>query len=280
MEKPKRKKSKIGLLTYAGIVIVAFWILIVFFGPLLAPHDEGEIISKESFTSIGEIGLLGTDFIGRDVLSRLLFGARMTMGLAFLATLISFSFGSTLGFIAAVSGGWLDNLLSRLNDALMAFPAIMLALLVIASLGTSMPVLIFTIGLVDATRVFRLSRALGRDIGVMDYVDVARARGEGIRWIIFREILPNTIAPLAAELGLRFTGAIMFVSALSFLGLGVQPPYASWGIMVRENMSGLVYGSTAAFIPAIAIASLTVGNNFIVDTLLARANEDAPMEMR
>jgi peptide/nickel transport system permease protein len=279
LNKIKQSKFKLDKLTWIAITVTAFWVIIAFFGPLLAPFDEAEMISDDSFLAIGEAGLLGTDYIGRDVFSRLFYGARMTMGLAFVTTLLAFITGMTFGFTAAVTGGWVDNILSRVNDAIMSFPSIMLALIVISALGTSLPVLIVTIAILDTTTVFRLSRALGRDFAVMDYVDVARARGEGLWWIIFREIVPNTTALLSAEFGLRFTFNILFISALSFLGLGVQPPLADWGVMVRENMAGLIYGAPAALLPAVAISSLTISINLIVDAMLKRSNKDISEEM-
>lgn len=271
--------SKLGMvvsrlrLTPSGWIggsIVAFWICISLFGPAFAPYLESDIITNRSFAPMGEVGLLGGDYLGRDVLSRILYGARMTMSLALITTLMSFAMGITLGFTAAAIGGWVDGAISRLNDAIMAFPPIILALLIIAALGTTLPILVLTVAAIDATRVFRLSRALAMDVSVMDFVDVARARGESIWWIIFREILPNTVAPLTAEFGVRFTFAILFISALSFLGLGVQPPTADLGIMVKENLQGLFFGSTAALIPAAAVASLTIGVNLCVDWFLHR----------
>jgi len=262
-----------------GIAIIGFWVVVALFGPLVAPYADSDIITDISFAPAGEIGLLGTDYLGRDVLSRIIYGARMTMGLALAATLLSFSTGITLGFTAAVLGGWTDSVLSRINDAIMAFPSIILALLVIAALGTSIPILVITVALIDATRVFRLSRVLALDVSVMDFVDAARARGEGLWWITFREILPNTVAPLTAEFGIRFTFAILFIAALSFLGLGVQPPTADWGSMVRENLQGLLFGSTAALLPAASVASLTVGINLIVDWFLKRLSGPVATEM-
>ena len=279
LKKTNRRKYKTGTLTWVSITIIAFWIFIAFFGPLIAPYDEAEMLSEDCFLPISTEMVLGSDYIGRDVFSRVLYGARMTMGLAFLTTILAFITGIAFGFTAAVTGGWVDNILSRVNDAIMSFPSIMLALIVISSLGSSIPVLIVTIAMLDATRVFRLSRALGMDFSVMDYVDVARARGEGLWWIIFREIFPNTTVLLSAEFGLRFTFNILFISALGFLGLGVQPPLADWGVMVRENMAGLLYGSTAALAPAAAIASLTISINLIVDAFLARVNKDISEEM-
>jgi peptide/nickel transport system permease protein len=278
-KKTNRSKYKTDKLTWVAVTVIAFWIFIAFFGPLIAPYDEAEMISEESFLPICAEMVLGSDYIGRDVFSRVLYGARMTMGLALLTTILAFIAGMTFGFTAAVAGGWMDTILSRVNDAIMSFPSIMLALIVISSLGTSLPVLIVTIAILDATRVFRLSRALGMDFSVMEYVDVARARGEGLWWIISREILPNTIVLLSAEFGLRYTFNILFISALSFLGLGVQPPLADWGVMVRENIAGLLYGSTAGLAPAAAIASLTISINLIVDAMLKRINKDISEEM-
>jgi peptide/nickel transport system permease protein len=264
---------------WIGCFIVSFWLFIALFGPSLAPHLESDIITDVSYAPAGEVGLLGSDYLGRDVLSRLLYGARMTMGLAFMATILSFSIGITLGFIAASSGRWIDGFMSRVNDALMAFPSVILALIVMSALGTSLTIMVVTVAIIDSTRVFRLSRALATDVSVMDFVDVARARGESLWWITVREILPNTLAPLTAEFGIRFTFAILFISALSFLGLGVQPPTADWGVMVKENLQGLLFGSAAALMPAGAVASLTVGVNLIVDWFLTRIGGGIAEEM-
>jgi len=262
-----------------GLVIVGFWLLVALIGPALAPHLESDIVTDMSYAPAGEVGLLGSDYLGRDVFSRLLYGARMTMGLALLAALLSFSLGVILGFTAAISGRWIDGFMSRVNDALMAFPSVILALIVMSALGTSLMIMIVTVAVIDSTRVFRLSRALAMDISVMDFVDVARSRGESLWWITVREILPNTLAPLTAEFGIRFTFAILFISALSFLGLGVQPPAADWGVMVKENLQGLLFGSAAALMPAAAVASLTVGVNLIVDWFLRRMGGDVAQEL-
>lgn len=275
----ERRKIEFGWSAWTGVGIVGFWLLIVVFGTWLAPHSQAEILTHRSFSPAGEVGLLGSDFLGRDVFSRMLYGARMTIGLSLAATILAFSVGVSFGFVAAAAGGWVDNLISRVNDAVMAFPSIILALIVITALGSSIPILIVTVGLVEATRVFRLSRAVAMDTMVMDFVDVARARGEGLWWIIRREVLPNVVLPLSAEFGLRYVFAILLLSGLSFLGLGVQPPQADWGIMVRENMAGLMYGSLASFIPAAAIASLSIGVNLIVDSMLTMANKDISEEM-
>ena len=205
---------------WIGTTVLVLWVLVALFAPLIAPYGQGELLSDESFARPGEVGLLGGDYLGRDILSRVIFGAQMTLGLAGLITVIGFAVGIVLGFLAAVAGGVVDTVLSRSIDAIMAFPSIMLALIVIASLGTSLEVLVLTIAAIEATRVFRVSRALAMDIAVMDFVEVARARGEGLWWIMRREIFPNATGPLAAEVGIRFTYAILFISALSFLRTG------------------------------------------------------------
>ena len=271
------ERARLTPSAWTGLAILVFWLAVAALGPAFAPHGESEILSDRSFAPAGEVGLLGSDYLGRDVFSRVLYGARMTMGLALITTLISLSAGVVLGFSAAVSGGITDGVLSRINDAIMAFPAIILALMVITALGTSLVIVVLTVALIDATRVYRIARALAMDISVMDYVEVARARGESLWWITRREILPNALGPLAAEFGIRFTFAILFISALSFLGLGVQPPAADWGVMVRENLQGLLFGSAAALLPAASVASLTVGVNLLVDWFLQHVvgGEDA-----
>ncbi len=275
----KRDNLRLTPVACVSIFIIVFWVVVAMFAPVLAPFDKADMVSFESFKVVEEASFLGTDYLGRDVLSRIIFGARMTLGLALIATLISFTTGIVLGFVAAISPGWIDQVLSRTVDAIMAFPSIMLALIIIGGVGTSLPVVILTVALIDATRVFRLSRALALDASVMDYVSVARARGEGVNWIMLHEILPNTITPLAAEFGIRYTFAILFISSLSFLGLGVQPPGADWGVMVKENLQGLLYGAPAALIPAACIGTISVAVNLLVDWFLHRSSAMIPEEL-
>ena len=213
---------------------------------------------------------LGTDNLGRDLLTRMMYGARVTLLIAGAATALSFTVGVLLGFVAAVMGGWVDQWLSRGVDALMAIPTLIFALVVLSVLPSTVLVLVLVLGILDATRVFRLSRAVAADINVMDYVEAAKLRGEKTRWIVLSEILPNALTPLISELGLRFIFAVLFLSALSFLGLGVQPPDADWGGMVKENKEGIVFGIPAALIPAAAIAVLTISVNLVADWVLNR----------
>ena len=275
----KRDNLRLTPVACVSIFIIVFWVVVAMFAPVLAPFDKADMVSFESFKVVEEASFLGTDYLGRDVLSRIIYGARMTLGLALIATLISFTTGIVLGFVAAISPGWIDQVFSRTVDAIMAFPSIMLALIIIGGVGTSLPVVILTVALIDATRVFRLSRALALDASVMDYVSVARARGEGVNWIMLHEILPNTITPLAAEFGVRYTFAILFISSLSFLGLGVQPPGADWGVMVKENLQGLLYGAPAALIPAACIGTISVAVNLLVDWFLHRSSTMIPEEL-
>ena len=259
-----------------SLFIIILCVFLIFFGPLISPYTEAEILTDESFQTSSESMLLGSDFLGRDILSRLLYGIRVTLSVALAISILSFFIGSTFGFMAATLGGWSDTVMSRIIDALISFPSIIIALIVVSSLGSSFTVLIITVGLIDATRVFRVARALGMNIIVQDYIEAARVRGEGLGWIIFHELLPNTRAPLAAEFGIRFTYAILFISALSFLGLGVQPPHADLGLMVKENMQGLLFGSFAPMYPALCIGAVTISVNMFVDWFLKTTDATLP----
>jgi len=253
-----------------GIVLTTMFVVAAVFAPWIAPHGNAEIVSDVPWEPMSSAHLLGTDNLGRDLLSRMIYGARITLFIAVLATALSFSLGAILGFSAAVFGGWFDTLLSRLVDLLMSIPTLIMALVVLSVLPTNLVTLILVMGVLDSTRVYRLSRAVAVDINVMDYVEAAKLRGEGSGWIIFREILPNALSPLVSELGLRFIYAVLFLSTLSFLGLGVQPPDADWGGMVKENKDGIVFGIGAALIPAAAIAALAISVNLVADWILNR----------
>ncbi|MGI9434291.1 MAG: ABC transporter permease [Geminicoccaceae bacterium] len=254
-----------------GLLIVTIYIVAALFAPVLAPFSETEVVGSE-YEPWSEQFVLGTDNLGRDMLSRLIYGARNTVGIAFLTTLLAFILGSVLGLIAATLGGWIDQLLGRTVDALMAIPQLIFALLILTVVGTSIPSLIIVIAVLDSTRVFRLARAVGMNIVVMDFVEVAKLRGEGLWWIIRSEILPNALPPLVAEFGLRFCFVFLFISSLSFLGLGIQPPTADWGSMVRDNASLITFGDITPLLPAAAIAILTIGVNFVVDWFLHKTS--------
>ena len=254
-----------------GMLVIAFYAFIAIFAPVLTPYGETEIIGAE-FEPWGDAYVLGTDNLGRDMLTRLIFGARNTIGIAFLTTCAAFVLGGTCGLLATTIGGWTDQILARVVDVLMAIPPLIFGLLILTILGTSIPVLIGVIAVLESTRVFRLSRAVAMNIEVMEFVEVSRLRGEGTWWIIFHEILPNAMPPMVAEFGLRFCFVFLFISALSFLGLGIQPPTADWGSMVRENATLITFGDITPLLPAGSIALLTVGANFVVDWFLHKTS--------
>ena len=262
-----RGLSKAPISAWFGMVVILLYVLIAATAPIIAPHGETEIVGSE-FEPWGAPFLLGTDNLGRDTFTRLIYGARNTIGVAFATTMLAFFVGAFGGFLAAALGGWVDQVLGRIVDVMMAIPSLIFSLLILTIVGTSIPALILVIGILDSTRVFRLTRAVAMNIVVMDYVEVARLRGEGLWWVIRREVLPNSMAPLVAEFGLRFCFVFLFLSALSFLGLGIQPPTADWGSMVRDNATLITYGDVTPLLPAAAIALLTVGVNFVVDWFL------------
>jgi peptide/nickel transport system permease protein len=250
-----------------GMGLILINILAAIFAPMVAPYGETEIVA-DVWAPRSSANWLGTDQVGRDLLTRLLYGARNTIAIAFITTLLSFFIGIIFGFLAATLGGWIDLSLSRMVDIMMAFPTLIFALMVLSVVGTSVPALIVVIALLDCTRVYRLSRAVAMDIEVMEFVEAARLRGEKIWWLMRHEILPNAMPPLVAEFGLRFCFVFLFIAALSFLGLGIQPPTADWGSMVRENAGAITFGIFTPLWPAAAIALLTVGVNLVVDWFL------------
>ena len=254
-----------------GMLVVLIYSIVAIFSPFIAPYGEREILGR-AFELWSDKYLLGTDNLGRDMLSRMIFGARNTIGLALSITILAFLLGSLTGMIAAALGGWVDQILSRIVDVLMSIPSLIFALLILSIFGTSVSYLIATITVIEATRVFRLARATAMNVVVMDYVEVARVRGEKLDWVIRKEILPNITAPLLAEFGLRFCFVFLFISALSFLGLGIQPPAADWGSMVRDNASLITFEDITPLLPAGAIALLTVAINFIVDWMLHKSS--------
>ena len=278
-----------------GIMTILIYAILAVFAGLLAPYGQEEIIQGVAANLVpgGDPALggnpdfyFGTDQIGRDILSRLIYGAQNTVGIAFATTVLAFLLGGTLGFLAATLGGWLDQVLSRLVDVLMAIPSLIFALLLMTiaqiwaqQLGIPLTVfMVLIIAVIDSTRVYRLARAVGQNIVVMDYIEAAKLRGEGLGYLIFKEILPNATAPLLAEFGLRFCFVVLTIAALSFLGVGIQPPLADWGTMVRD-LGGFVnyaqfapLAATAPLLAAGAIALLTVAVNFVVDWMLHKSS--------
>ena len=266
-----RELKKAPLSAKFGLLVIAGYVFVALFAPVLTPYGESEIVGAE-FEEWGEKFILGTDNLGRDMLTRLLYGARNTIGIAFVTTCLAFLIGGVAGILAATLAGWVDQILSRMVDVLMAIPALIFSLLLLTIFGTSIPVLIIIIAVLDSTRVYRLARAVSLNVVVMDFVEAARLRGEGIGWLTIREVLPNIMPPLVAEFGLRFCFVFLTIAALSFLGLGIQPPTADWGSMVRDNATLITYGDVTPLLPAAAIALLTVGVNFVVDWFLHKTS--------
>lgn len=254
-----------------GLLVIVVYILVALFAPVLAPFGETQVVG-EGFAPWGGRFLLGTDNLGRDMFSRLVYGARNTLGIAFLTTVLAFLLGGLSGLVAAIKGGAIDQGLSRVVDILMAIPQLIFALLILSVVGTTATSLVLVIALLDATRVFRLSRAVAMSVVVQDFVEAARLRGEGLWWLVTREVLPNAAAPLIAEFGLRFCFVFLFISALSFLGLGIQPPTADWGSMVRDNAVLITFGDISPLLPALAVALITVSVNFVVDWMLHKSS--------
>jgi peptide/nickel transport system permease protein len=254
-----------------GLFVIFTYAILGIFAPLIAPYGEAQVIAS-AFAEADDKMLLGADQLGRDMFSRLVYGARNTIGLALAATLLAFLIGAVAGLLAAVSGGWFDQLMGRLADVVMSIPSLIFALLLLSIFGTSVFVLVIIIAVIYSPRVFRLTRAVAGNIVVMDYIEAARLRGEGNWYLIRKEILPNSTAPLIAEFGLEFCFVFLLIAGLSFLGLGIQPPTADWGSMVRENATLISFGVVTPLIPAAAISLLTVAVNFVVDWMLYRSS--------
>lgn len=254
-----------------GVFVVSGFGFCAIFAPWLAPYGQSEIVGDVWEPLFGKF-IFGTDLIGRDMLSMLIYGARNMIALALLTTCCAFGLGSLLGFLAATMGGWVDQVLSRFVDVVISIPTLIFALIVLSATGTSISALVIVIAIIYAMPVYRIARAVAMDIEVMEYVEVARLRGEGLWWIMRKEILPNALTPLAAEFGLRFCFVFLLISGLSFLGLGLQPPLADWGSMVRGNADGIAWGYMHPLVPATCIALLTIGVNLIVDSVVQKAS--------
>jgi peptide/nickel transport system permease protein len=259
---------------WLGMFIILVYAIAAIFAPWIAPFGESEVVGKQYLPPSAEFWF-GTDQIGRDMFSRVIYGARNTIGIALATTLLSFIIGGTLGVLTALKRGWLDQTVSRIVDAFLAIPVLIFALMLLAVFRNSINdivLLIVILALLDSTRVFRLARATALNVVVMDYVEAARLRGEGNGWIVFKEILPNILPPMITEFGLRFCFVFLTISALSFLGVGIQPPTADWGSMVAESKTLITFGRAQPLIPAACIAILTVGVNFVVDWFLHKTS--------
>lgn len=260
-----------GFSGLVGLVILVFWLLTALLGPSLLPRHLVDLQASVVYAPIDFQHWLGTDYLGRDMLVRVVQGARYTVGVALVATMIASSTGTVLALLAAATGSWVDAFLSRVLDTLTSIPSKMFALVLVAGFGSSIGMLVFTAALLYVPGAFRIARSLAVNINALDYVTVARTRGEGTLYIMLREILPNIIGPILADLGLRFVYVVLLLASLSFLGLGIQPPEADWGSLVRENVDALANGGAAVIAPALAIASLTISVNLVIDNLPGRA---------
>ena len=267
LEITPRRRARMSLLGRIAAAVVVLCLALAVCGPWIAPYPTGSIVSQTVFGPMTWAHPLGTDYLGRDMLSRVLSGARYTIGVALPATLIASSAGTLLGMLAASWGAAADQVLSRAMDTLISFPSLIFSLVVIAGLGSSVPVLIVTAAVIYTPGCFRIVRSVAVGINTTDFVTAARARGERNLTVVLEEILPNMVAPILTDFGLRFVFIVLLLSSLSFLGLGIQPPYSDWGGMVRENLDGLAQGAPAVIVPAIAIAVLTVSVNLLIDSL-------------
>ncbi|WP_286189212.1 ABC transporter permease [Labrenzia sp. R5_0] len=266
------KELRTAPLTAAfGMFVIFTYAIAGVFAPVIAPFGEAQVISS-AFAPPDETMLLGADQLGRDMFSRIIYGARNSVGLALLATMLAFFMGAFAGLLAATKGGWFDQLIGRVADVIMSVPSLIFALLMLSIFGTNLVVIVVVVAVIYSPRVFRLTRAVAGNVVVMDYIEAAKLRGEGTWYLIRREILPNSTAPLIAEFGLEFCFVFLLIAGLSFLGLGIQPPTADWGSMVRENATLISFGEMTPLIPAAAIALLTVAVNFVVDWMLFRSS--------
>jgi len=264
---------RFNLVGMIALGIILFWAGVAIFAPQIIPHSIGEIVDSDYFGPMSRDLWFGSDYLGRDIFSRILMGARYTLGISLAAVTIACFSGVALGMTAAVAGGWLDGMLSRFLDALNSIPSKLFGLVVVAAVGSSIPALIGTLSVIYTPGAYRFARALAVNVNTMDFIVVARIRGERLPYIIASEILPNILGPVLADLGLRFVFIVLLLSGLSFLGLGVQPPYADWGALVRENIAGLPFGAPAVIFPSLAIASLTISVNLLIDNLPRRIRD-------
>jgi len=271
---PRRKiRFQIRPIAAICLAVVLFWALVALFAPLLIHYPVGDMVSYDYFGPMSKEYWLGTDYLGRDIYSRLIVGARYTIGIAFIGLILAALIGITLGLLAAAFGGVFDTILSRAIDTFVGIPNLLLALVIVAGGGSSIPILIGAITIIFFPGCYRFTRSMAVNVNALDFIAAARARGEGHFYVMIHEILPNIVGPIMADLGLRFVHIILLLSGLSFLGLGVQPPNADWGAMVRENMIGISYGSPAVVVPSLALASLALAINLLIDNLPQRIRD-------
>ena len=250
--------------TRIGIVFTAVVVVGALLGPLLAPHDPAAFIGAPLSSPTSGFPL-GTDYLGHDVLSRLLWGGRSVVWMAFAASTLGVAVGAAVGMLAGFSGARLDDGLMRFMDIILAFPQIVLVLLFVSMLGSNLALIVALVALSWVPQVARVARGVTADIAQREYVQAAEAIGLPRRRILLREILPNVATPLMVEYGLRLTWSIAVIAAISFLGFGIQPPNADWGLMINENRAGITLQPWAVVAPALCIAMFAIGTNFITE---------------
>jgi peptide/nickel transport system permease protein len=250
--------------TRIGLAIVAVMVAIAVFGPLLAPHSPTEFVAVPN-SGPSSAALFGGDALGRDVFSRWLHGGLTVLWMSAAATVVGIVVGTTVGLVAAYSRNWLDDVLMRGNDVLLSFPAIIFVLLAVSAVGPKLWLIVLTVGFTHAPRVARVMRGAGQEVVERDFIKAAEVVGEK-RWrIVTGELLPNVTSPLLVEIGLRMTYSINLVAAVSFLGFGLQPPTADWGLMINENRLAIGIQPWSVFLPVLAIGLLTIGTNLVTD---------------
>jgi peptide/nickel transport system permease protein len=255
--------------TKIGVALVGLIVAIAVFGPLVAPHSPTEFVAAPN-TGPSADAIFGADALGRDVFSRFLHGGLSVLWMAAAATLIGVVTGVVVGLVAAYSRNWLDDVLMRGSDVVLAFPQIILALLAVSAIGPKLWLIVLVVAVTHAPRVARVIRGAAQEVVERDFVKAAEAVGERRSRIVFGELLPNVTSPLLVEIGLRMTYSIGLVAAVSFLGFGLQPPAADWGLMINENRLSITVQPWSVLLPVLAIGLLTVGTNLITDGI-ARA---------
>ena len=245
-------------------------IAVAVLGPAFARYDPTALVGAPFAAPSGD-HWLGLDYLGRDALSRFLNGGRSVIALALLATVIGSASGSFLGLLAAYSRNWIDAIVIRLCDTVMSIPAVILVLVLVSAVGPKLWLVVLGVALTHLPRVARLVRGAALEVVVSDFVSAADARGDPTLRILRREILPNVLTPILVDFGVRFSGSVIIIASLSFLGFGLQPPASDWGLMINENRNGLLLQPYVVLAPILAIAVLTVGVNLLADGLLRAA---------
>jgi ABC-type dipeptide/oligopeptide/nickel transport system permease subunit len=249
-----------------GVSIVVFVLLLALLGPFIAPHDPTLPIGPDAAPPTGHAPL-GTDELGRDVLSRLLYGGRSVIALALAATVLAYAVGLTVGLIAGYTRSHVDPVLMRTVDVMLAFPPLLFLLVLIAGAGTSITILVIGVAAIQAPAVSRIVRTATLEVSVRGYVEAAVARGERPVEVVRREVLPNILAPVLVDSGLRFTYSILIIASVNYLGLGLQPPSSDWALMVSENREYINLNLWSVIAPAAMIALLTIGVNLTGDAI-------------